>query len=125
VWYRTTRDILPIMNAAVDINAVLRSSLDEITHVVQTSRQDPSLGPVVEEVLYAIDRDWSGDDAVHFTVVTRDPAGRDAYEWSELEPIAEQLYGLVRQHRVDHLPYVRFLLDSERKSVAQSLSRDD
>ena len=91
------------MTAAVDIDNVLRDQLDEIVHIVRESRADASLGPVVVDVLYTIDRDWSGDDAVHFTVVTRDPPGRDFYDWIELEPIAEQLHELVRQRGIARL----------------------
>lgn len=106
------------MTAAVDIDNVLRDQLDEIVHIVRESRADASLGPVVVDVLYTIDRDWSGDDAVHFTVVTRDPPGRDFYDWIELEPIAEQLHELVRQRGIARLPYVTCQLESERRALA-------
>jgi len=113
------------MTAAVDLQSTLRNRLDDIARTVRESRSDPSLGPVVTEVLYTVDRDWSGDDAVHFTVVTRDPQGRDHYEWAELEPIAEQIYSLVRQHNIEHLPYVRCLLESEQRAIAAGEYTDD
>lgn len=82
------------------------------------SRADPSLGPVVTDVSYAIDQDWSGEDAIHFTVVTRDPVDRDFYDWSELEPIAEQIRELVREREIARIPYVTCQLESERNAIA-------
>lgn len=102
---------------AYDLDVLLQQQLDAIVRAVRDAHAQPSQGPVVSDVLYTVDRNWAGDDAVHFTVITRDPPGREYYEWSELAPITEQVYALVREHQIERLPYVSFQLESERSAV--------
>lgn len=105
------------MSAARDLDAVFRDQIDEIVRAVCAAHSDPKRGPVVVELRYALDRDWSGEDAIHFTGILRDPEGRDFYEISETNPIREQVYELVREQGIERLPYLSFQLESERRAL--------
>ena len=113
------------MSAARDLDAILREQIDAIVCAVCAAHADPAKGPVVAELRYALDRDWSGEDAIHFTAILRDPVGREFYELAEINPIREQVYDLVRESGTERLPYLSFQLESERRALDAAPDDDD
>ena len=105
------------MSAARDLDTLFRDQLDAIVHAVRAAHSDPARGPVVVELRYTLDRDWSGEDAIHFTGILRDPVGREFYDLAETNPIREQIYDLVRESGTERLPYLSFQLESERRAL--------
>lgn len=113
------------MSAAHDLDTIFRNQIDDIVRAVCAAHADPAHGPVVTEVRYALDRDWSGEDAIHFTAILRDPDGREFYEITETNPIREQVYDLVREQGIERLPYLSFQLESERRALDATPDDDD
>jgi hypothetical protein len=113
------------MSAARDLDAVFREQIDAIVRAVRAAHADPAKGPVVTELRYTLDRDWSGDDAIHFTGILRDPVGREFYELEETSPIREQVYDLVRESSTERIPYLTFQLESERRALDAAPDGDD
>ena len=109
------------MSAARDLDAVFRDQIDQIVRAVCAAHSDPKRGPVVVELRYALDRDWSGEDAIHFTGILRDPEGRDFYEISETNPIREQVYELLWESR----PGRQRDVDARSAAIHDAAERED
>lgn len=106
------------MSAAQDLDRALHSTLSRIIDEVRQARLDSKTTPVITDVAYTVDRDWSGDDAVHITVTVADPTdGREFWELSELEAISEEIRTRFAQYGVGHFPYVVFQLASESEAI--------
>lgn len=91
-----------------------------IADEVRRAHSDPQRGPVITAIDYTIDHDWSGEEAVHFTVTTADPDGREFFEHTELSPISEQISDLFHAHGIARIPYVVFRLESEARAIANN-----
>jgi hypothetical protein len=66
------------------------------------------------KIPFTVDRAWSGEEALHFTVVVRDPERRTHHEWTELAPITARLSALLREEEVERLSYATRRLESEQ-----------
>ena len=113
------------MSAARDLETLVEEQVAAIMKAVRAAYADPARGPVINDIRYTIDRDWTGDDAVHATVVLRDPVGREFFEHDELNPINELFYDLVRKHHVHRIPYMTFQLESEQAWLKEQEREDD
>lgn len=108
------------MSAAIDLDRDLRERVQGVVSSVREAFADVSRVPHVTRVEYTIDRDWSGDDAVHFTVTIADPQGRDSLGHHELAPIETLIADLFVREGIARIPYVLFQMDSEAKALANN-----
>lgn len=97
---------------------MVHEQVDDAVRELRSRYFDAARGPVIHDVRYTVDRDWTGDDAVHLTAVLCDPAGREFFEERELAPIRELFDKLLRERGVDRIPYVTFQLESEQAELA-------
>lgn len=102
------------MSAARDLDAVVQEQVADIVRTVRAAYADPARGPVIHDVRYAVDHDWTGAPAIHITVVLRDPVGRDLYDLQETQPINDRFWTLIRERGLERIPYVTFQLESEQ-----------
>lgn len=108
------------MSAAIDLDRDLRERVQGVASSVREAFSDTNREPCVTCVDYTIDRDWSGDDAVHFTVTITDPRGRDSLDHHELSPIENLVADLFVREGIARIPYVLFQTDSEARALANN-----
>ena len=107
------------MSAARDLQALQLEQVEAIVRSLRAGYADPQQGLCIADVEYTLDRDWSGDEAIHLTVILRDPVGRDEYDFEETNAVRMSVLDQVREAGIERIPYVTFQLESERKAIAE------
>lgn len=108
------------MSAAIDLDRDLRERVQGVASSVREAFSDTNREPCVTCIEYTIDRDWSGDDAVHFTVTIADPRGSDSFGHHALSPIEDLFADCFVREGIARIPYVLFQTHSEAKALANN-----
>ena len=107
------------MSAPRDLYALQREQVEAIIRSLHTAYSDPLHGPAIADVEYTLDRDWSGDEAVHFTVILRDPVEKDEQDFDAMDAIRMRVLEQMRELGIERIPYVTFQVESERKAISE------
>lgn len=92
---------------------------DELaTQVRQVVDALPASFPIVEAVDYEPFIDSTGKPALQFLVTLRDRPDQDFYDLDEVQPISDHLIERLREAHVSEIPFVSFVLATERQAIA-------
>ena len=96
---------------------------EEAILVTKAAFSESKRGPEVVRIDHKVGADWTGDDAIHFIVLLRDPVGSDGTALLLAERGPAHRIGCSGAScaggRSNHTPYFRFQLESEQKAISR------